>query len=76
MLDDLNQSLEMAQSLDGSKPDFEPFSNSLNRLDYGHDTLDFNRDLIRHPETSSYGDVSGKMATELSLINPLSRIRD
>ncbi len=27
--------------------------------DYRHDTLDFNRDYIRHPEASFYGDVSG-----------------
>lgn len=27
--------------------------------DYRHDTLDFNRDFIRHPEASFYGDVSG-----------------
>ena len=27
--------------------------------DYIHDTLDFNRDYIRHPEASFYGDVEG-----------------
>ncbi len=27
--------------------------------DYMHDTLDFNRDYIRHPEASFYGDVTG-----------------
>ena len=27
--------------------------------DYKHDRLDFNRDYIRHPEASFYGDVSG-----------------
>ena len=27
--------------------------------DYTHDTLDFNRDYIRHPEASFYGDVEG-----------------
>ncbi len=27
--------------------------------DYVHDTLDFNRDYIRHPEASIYGDVEG-----------------
>lgn len=27
--------------------------------DYRHDTLDFNRDYIRHPEASFYGDVEG-----------------
>lgn len=27
--------------------------------DYRHDTLDFNRDYIRHPEASFYGDIEG-----------------
>ena len=27
--------------------------------DYYHETLDFNRDYIRHPEASFYGDVEG-----------------
>lgn len=27
--------------------------------DYTHETLDFNRDYIRHPEASFYGDVNG-----------------
>ena len=27
--------------------------------DYMHETLDFNRDYIRHPEASFYGDVEG-----------------
>ena len=27
--------------------------------DYIHETLDFNRDYIRHPEASFYGDVEG-----------------
>lgn len=27
--------------------------------DYMHDTLDFNRDYIRHPEATFYGDVEG-----------------
>ena len=27
--------------------------------DYRHDTLDFNKDYIRHPEASFYGDVEG-----------------
>ena len=27
--------------------------------DYKHDRLDFNRDYIRHPEASFYGDVDG-----------------
>ncbi len=28
-------------------------------LDYSHETLDFNRDYIKHPEASFYGDVEG-----------------
>ena len=28
-------------------------------VDYSHETLDFNRDYIRHPEASFYGDVEG-----------------
>jgi DNA polymerase V len=27
--------------------------------EYRHETLDFNRDYIRHPEASFYGDVEG-----------------
>lgn len=27
--------------------------------DYRHETLDFNRDYIRYPEASFYGDVEG-----------------
>lgn len=27
--------------------------------DYQHETLDFNRDFIRHPEATFYGDVEG-----------------
>ena len=27
--------------------------------DYIHETLDFNRDYIRHPEASFYGDIEG-----------------
>ena len=27
--------------------------------DYSHETLDFNRDYIKHPEASFYGDVEG-----------------
>ena len=28
-------------------------------VDYSHETLDFNRDYIKHPEASFYGDVEG-----------------
>ena len=28
-------------------------------IDYTHETLDFNRDYIKHPEASFYGDVEG-----------------
>ena len=28
-------------------------------VDYAHETLDFNRDYIKHPEASFYGDVHG-----------------
>ena len=28
-------------------------------VDYAHETLDFNRDYIKHPEASFYGDVKG-----------------
>ena len=28
-------------------------------MDYAHETLDFNRDYIKHPEASFYGDVEG-----------------
>ena len=28
-------------------------------IDYSHETLDFNRDYIKHPEASFYGDVEG-----------------
>ena len=28
-------------------------------VDYAHETLDFNRDYIKHPEASFYGDVEG-----------------
>ena len=39
--------------------------------DYRHETLDFNRDYIRHPEASFYGDVAcwlGLVPTVLSLV--------
>ena len=28
-------------------------------IDYSHETLDFNRDYIKHPDASFYGDVEG-----------------
>ena len=28
-------------------------------VDYAHESLDFNRDYIKHPEASFYGDVQG-----------------
>ena len=35
--------------------------------DYRHETLDFNRDYIRHPEASFYGDVEGASMKFLDL---------
>ena len=34
--------------------------------DYRHETLDFNRDYIRHPEASFYGDVEGDSMRDAS----------
>ena len=34
--------------------------------DYRHETLDFNRDYIRHPEASFYGDVEARSIAALS----------
>ena len=34
--------------------------------DYRHETLDFNRDYIRHPEASFYGDVEGDSMKDLT----------
>lgn len=35
--------------------------------DYQHDTLDFNRDLIKHPEATFYGRVDGDSMTEAGI---------
>ena len=35
--------------------------------DYLHETLDFNRDLIRHPETTFYGRVKGDSMEEVGI---------
>ena len=41
--------------------------------DYRHETLDFNRDYIRHPEASFYGDVEGNWNfQETRLVTPTS----
>lgn len=37
--------------------------------DYLHDTLDFNRDYIRHPEASFYGDVEGDSMRDAGIFN-------
>ena len=37
--------------------------------DYKHDRLDFNRDYIRHPEASFYGDVSGDSMKDAGIFN-------
>lgn len=37
--------------------------------DYVHDTLDFNRDYIRHPEASFYGDVEGDSMKEAGIFD-------
>jgi len=36
--------------------------------DYTHETLDFNRDYIRHPEASFYGDVEGDSMKDAGII--------
>ena len=36
--------------------------------DYNHDTLDFNRDLIRNPEATFYGKVEGDSMIEAGVI--------
>lgn len=33
--------------------------------DYSHETLDFNRDLIRNPEATFYGKVEGDSTTQM-----------
>ncbi len=37
--------------------------------DYTHDTLDFNRDYIRHPEASFYGDVEGDSMKDAGILD-------
>ena len=37
--------------------------------DYIHETLDFNRDYIRHPEASFYGDVEGDSMKDAGIFN-------
>lgn len=37
--------------------------------DYLHETLDFNRDYIRHPEASFYGDVEGDSMKDAGLFD-------
>ncbi len=37
--------------------------------DYLHETLDFNRDYIRHPEASFYGDVEGDSMKDAGLLD-------
>ena len=37
--------------------------------DYRHETLDFNRDYIRHPEASFYGDVEGDSMKDAGLFD-------
>ena len=38
-------------------------------IDYSHETLDFNRDYIRHPEASFYGDVEGDSMKDAGLLD-------
>jgi len=37
--------------------------------DYRHETLDFNRDYIRHPEASFYGDVEGDSMRDAGILD-------
>ena len=37
--------------------------------DYSHDTLDFNRDFIKHPEASFYGKVEGESMRDAGLFD-------
>ena len=37
--------------------------------DYRHETLDFNRDYIRHPEASFYGNVDGDSMRDAGLLD-------
>ena len=38
-------------------------------IDYSHETLDFNRDYIKHPEASFYGDVEGDSMIEAGIFD-------
>ena len=46
--------------------------------DYRHETLDFNRDYIRHPEASFYGDVEGDSMRNAGLLDgdPVFKVND
>ena len=45
--------------------------------DYIHETLDFNRDYIRHPEASFYGDIEGdSMRSSYARLLPKGRKKD
>ena len=45
--------------------------------DYIHETLDFNRDYIRHPEASFYGDIEGdSMRLSYARLLPKGRKKD
>ena len=37
--------------------------------DYRHDRLDFNRDYIRHPEASFYGDIEGDSMKDAGILD-------
>ena len=37
-------------------------------VDYAHETLDFNRDYIKHPEASFYGDVQGDSMKDAGVV--------
>lgn len=37
--------------------------------DYSHDSLDFNRDYIHHPEASFYGQVEGTSMTDAGIFD-------
>ena len=38
-------------------------------VDYAHETLDFNRDYIKHPEASFYGDVQGDSMKDAGILD-------
>ena len=45
--------------------------------DYIHETLDFNRDYIRHPEASFFGDIEGdSMRSSYARLLPKGRKKD